>query len=66
MQEVAHMLKAIHAQEDAASAKEKAKQVSEKLRTMKLGKAAELIEHKIIETLTYYQFPRTQTNIARD
>lgn len=53
------MLKAIHAQEDAISATEKAVQVCEKRCGMKLGKAAELVEGKIIETLTYYQFPRT-------
>jgi putative transposase len=38
------MLKAIHAQEDAKAAKEKARQVVAKLREMRLAKAAEIVE----------------------
>lgn len=52
------MLKAIHAQEDKASALEKAKAVVEKLREMKLKEAAEKIEKGILETLAYMDFPR--------
>ena len=48
------MLKAIHAQEDAASAQAKATAVVEKLQALKLKKAAETVA----ETLTYYRFPR--------
>jgi transposase-like protein len=51
------MLKAIHAQEDAAAAKEKARQVTEKLRAMRLAKAAEIVENGIDETLSYYSMP---------
>ena len=51
------MLKAIHAQEDKTAAREKAKQVAEKLRGMKLSKAASKIEEFIEETLTYMNFP---------
>jgi len=55
---VAAMLKAIHAQEDLASAKEKAIAVSAKLRGLKLKKAADKVDKGIIETLTYMSFPR--------
>ena len=41
------MLKAIHAQEDAQAAKERARQVVEKLRVMRLAKAAETVENGI-------------------
>ena len=54
---VAKMLKAIHAQEDKKAAREKARQVVEKLQTMKLSKAAEAIENGIEETITYMSFP---------
>jgi putative transposase len=57
VKEVAAMLKAIHAQEDAQAAKEKAHQVVEKLRAMKLAKAAEIVENGIGETLSYYSLP---------
>ena len=57
VKEVAAMLKAIHAQEDAKAAKEKASQVVAKLREMRLGKAAEIVEHGIDETLSYYAMP---------
>jgi putative transposase len=46
--EVARMLKAIHPQEDRRSAK---------LKAMRLTKAAELVEAKAHETLTYFAFP---------
>ena len=52
------MLKAIHAQEDLQSAREKPKQVTDKLRSMKLPEAAKKIETSIEETLTYMKFPR--------
>lgn len=46
------MLKAIHAQEDAKEAKEKARQVVIKLREMRLAKAAEIVENGIDERLS--------------
>jgi len=55
---VAAMLKAIHAQEDLTSAREKASAVVRKLREMKLPKAAEKVETGIEETLSYMHFPR--------
>ncbi len=58
VKQVASMLKAIHAQEDGAEAKKKAKAVVSKLRAMKLKKAAEMIAGSIEETFTYYRFPR--------
>jgi putative transposase len=58
VRDVAAMLKAIHAQEDRAAAEQKAVQVVSKLRDLKLGKAAELVETGIAETLAYYEFPR--------
>ena len=57
VKEVAAMLKAIHAQEDAKAAKEKALQVVEKLRAMRLAKAAVIVENGIDETLSYYNMP---------
>jgi putative transposase len=58
IKEVAAMLKAIHAQEDTASAQVKATAVVEKLHAMKLKKAAEKVAESVAETLTYYRFPR--------
>jgi ribosomal protein L22 len=49
------MLKAIHAHEDAQAAKQKARQVIEKLRAMRLATAAEIVENGIEETLSYYE-----------
>ncbi|MBR4435662.1 MAG: IS256 family transposase [Clostridia bacterium] len=65
----AKMLKAIHAQEDKAAAREKAKQVIEKLQSMKIGKAARTVETGFEETLTFMSFPaqhwlRIRTNNA--
>jgi putative transposase len=53
VKEVAAMLKAIHAQEDAKAAKEKALQVTDKLRATRLAKAAEIVEAGIDEMLSY-------------
>ena len=57
VKEVAGMLKAIHAQEDAKAAKEKAFQIMEKLKIMRLARAAEIVESGIDETLSYYSMP---------
>jgi transposase-like protein len=57
VKEVAAMLKAIHAQEDAKAAREKAAQIVEKLKAMKLGRAAEIVAAGVEETLSYYSFP---------
>ena len=57
MDDVAKMLKAIHAQEDKAAARAKAAAVIEKLREMKLSSAAKKVEEGIEETLTYMDFP---------
>ena len=57
MKLVAKMLKAIHAQESKAAAREKAKQVAVTLRAMKLKEAAKKVEDSIEETLTYMDFP---------
>lgn len=72
MKLVAKMLKAIHAQESKAAAREKAKQVAVTLREMKLKEAAKKVEDSIEETLTYMDFPyehwlriRTNNVIAR-
>ena len=56
-EEVAKMLKAIHAQESKKSAREKARAVVEELRSMKLKEAAKKVEDGIEETLTYCDFP---------
>lgn len=55
--EVARMLKAIHAQEDAASAAAKNNEVVAKLKAMKLPRAADLVATSGYETLTYFAFP---------
>lgn len=57
LREVAAMLKAIHAAEDVAAAREKARQVVGKLRDQRLTRAAELVEGGIEETFGYYAFP---------
>ena len=57
MKTVALMLKAIHAQESKEAAREKAIQVAEKLRAMKLAKVARKVEDGIEETLTSMDFP---------
>lgn len=54
---VAHVLKAIHSQEDYKSACEKAQSVIEKLRETKLPEAARKVEQGIPETLSYTAFP---------
>ena len=51
------MLKAIHAGEDIVAARQKAVQVIEKLRGLRLTNAAELVAAAIEETLAYYAFP---------
>lgn len=58
VKEVAAMLKATHAQEDRASAEQKAEAVVAKLRETKLSRAAEIVEQGIRETLSYMAFPR--------
>jgi putative transposase len=52
------MLKAIHAPEGRAAARQKAEQVSTKLKEMKPADAAALMLAGIEETLFYYAFPR--------
>lgn len=57
--EIARMLKAIHAQEDRAAAESKAREIVARLKALKLKSAAELVEQKVAETLTYYAYPST-------
>jgi len=57
MKLVAKMLKAIHAQESKTAAREKAKQVVQALRDMKLKEAAQKVDAGIEETLAYMDFP---------
>src|SRR2546423_14273114 len=57
VREIAAMLKAIHASEDIAAAREKAIRVIEKLRGLRLSRAAELVEAAVEETLAYSTFP---------
>lgn len=56
--DVAAMLKAVHAQEDVAAAREKANAVSEKLQSMRLAAAARAFSDGVEETLSYMRFPR--------
>ncbi len=62
---VAKMLKAIHSQESKEAARQKAKQVVEELRTMRLKEAAKKLEDGIEETLTYMNFPYEHWNRIR-
>ncbi len=55
--DVARMLKAIHASEDKAAAQEKAEAVVKKLKGRKLHQAAEVVIKGIADTLAYYDFP---------
>jgi putative transposase len=57
LREVALMLKAIHAQEDFQAAQRKTAEIVARLHSMRLGKAAELVETAVPETLAYYAFP---------
>jgi len=54
---VAAMLTAIHAQEDRASAQQKALAVAAKLKEMKLASAAEVVQQGYAETMSYYNYP---------
>ena len=72
MKAVSMMLKAIHSQENKEAAKEKAAQVAERLKEMKLSAAAKKLQDGIEETLTYMDFPtqhwsriRTNNTIER-
>jgi transposase-like protein len=57
VKEVAKMLKAIHAQEDRQAAEEKIGLVVNKLKQMRLYKAARLVQEGTSETLSFYGFP---------
>ena len=57
VREVSHMLKAIHAQETRATAEAKASAVVDELRRQRMGRAADLVDAHVAETLTYYAFP---------
>jgi len=57
VREVSHMLKAIHAQESREAADKKAQAIVEDLRATRMGKAADLVEQAVHETLTSYGFP---------
>ena len=65
VKEVAAMLKAIHAQEDRASADQKATAVVAKLEAMKLPKAAATVRDGVGETLSYMSFPREHWRCLR-
>lgn len=54
---VTAMLKAIHSQEDFEAAKTKSNDIINKLKALKLTKAAKIIADGIDETLTYMLFP---------
>lgn len=57
VRDVAMMLKAIHSQESKEAARQKAEQVAQSLRKMKLKAAAKKVEDSIEETLTFMDFP---------
>jgi transposase-like protein len=55
----------IHAKEDRPNAEQKAAQVVEKLETMRLGRAAEILRSGVDETLKYMSFPREHWRCIR-
>jgi putative transposase len=57
VKEVTNMLKAIHAQENLEEAQAKSVTVANKLKEMKLPRAAQMISDGIQETFSYYSFP---------
>ena len=57
VREIAAMLKAIHAGEDIVAAREKVIRVIEKLRALRLTRAADLVEAAVEETLADDAFP---------
>ena len=59
------MLKAVHAQEDREAAGVKVRMVTEKLKQLKLEKAAALVEGGAEETFSYYDFPPTHWRSIR-
>lgn len=65
MKYVAKMLKVIHSQESKEAARQKARQVIEELRTVKLKEAAKKLEDGVEETLTYMSFPYEHWNRIR-
>ena len=65
MMEIAGMLKAIHASEDRAAALEKVEVICAKLEAMKLKEAARKVKESIVETFTYYDFPREHRSRVR-
>ncbi|MDD5169730.1 MAG: IS256 family transposase [Syntrophales bacterium] len=65
MVEIAGMLKAIHASEDREAALEKANVIRDKLEAMKLKEAAKKVKESIVETFTYYEFPREHRSRIR-
>ena len=60
VREVSHMLKAIHAQETRATAEAKASAVVDELR--RAGRAAELVDAHVAETLTIRHWIKVRTN----
>jgi transposase-like protein len=54
---VAAMLRPIQAMESAAASREQAVRIAGELRTMKLPKAANLLEEGVNESLSYHDFP---------
>ncbi|MDD5169493.1 MAG: IS256 family transposase [Syntrophales bacterium] len=65
MAEIAGMLKAIHASEDREAALEKANIIRDKLEAMKLKEAAKKVKESIVETFSYYDFPREHRSRIR-
>ena len=65
VKDVAAMLKAIHASEDKAAARQKAEQIIEKLEGLRLKDAVKKVRESLNETLTYYDFPRSHHSRIR-
>jgi transposase-like protein len=65
MRLVSAMLKAIHSSEDLETARKKAEEVAEKLKGMKLEKAAEMVSRGARETFSYYAFPMEHWRLLR-
>jgi putative transposase len=65
VKEVAAMLKAIHAQEDRAAARQKAEQVAARLKEIKLADTAAIVVARIEETLYDHAFTREHWRFLR-
>lgn len=66
MKAVSLMFKAINSQGSKEAAREKAIQIAEKLKAMRLEKAVQKVEDRIEENLTHMDFPCSALDMDAD